>query len=325
METIRSSALIYMLVNKVNGKRYIGFTTNLPSRLSGHLARAKAGTHDFILSNAIRKHGWDAFDCTVLVEGWDIDYIKDELEPHFIKEYETYYELGKGYNMTYGGEGTLGYKRTPEQCANMSKRMKGRKPSEETRQRMSIANSGEGNPNYGNRHNEETRAKISAGIKQALTEGRGVPVWTPERRAKVSAAHKGKIVSEEARRNMSKAQLGKPGHPHTEEHKQYMSEIMKGRIVKKESSDKLVLSAARHLWTIQAPNGVVYESYSLLGFCKAFPVNPNTIVMKWDRKQRDIKVRKSSCLWEPLSRVDMTDEIRESFKGQLGVCWRIRP
>lgn len=44
--------------------------------------------------------------------------------------------------------------------------------------------------------------------------GEGQP-HTPETRAKISAAHKGKKISEQTKKNMSKAQKGHPAHPNT--------------------------------------------------------------------------------------------------------------
>lgn len=67
---------------------------------------------------------------------------------------------------------------------------------------------------------EETRKKMSAvrrGIKRK-------PL-SPEHRAKISAIHKGKIISLETRKKLSAA---KKGHIYSEEYKKHQSEVHKG-------------------------------------------------------------------------------------------------
>lgn len=321
-----SPAIIYLLTNKITKKRYVGFTTNLPRRLSGHEYRAKIGSHDYILSNSIRKHGWDAFECTILAEHPDAEYAKNVLEPQFIKEMNTYYENGQGYNMTLGGEGTLGYKRTPEQCEHMSRTRKGksRNLTSEQRAAQSAMFSGEGNPNYGKTHSPETRAKISTGIKRALIEGRGRSEWTEERRKNQSERSKqlGSDPKNIARIvELNKARAGKPGRPHTEEHKAYMSSVMTGRNISQESINKGRLSGATHLWVVEAPDGTIYETYLLKTFCQSHDVNPKTLEAKWETKVKGVVKRKGSCCWKVHHKIAMTDEIRECFRDALDPCW----
>jgi hypothetical protein len=67
---------------------------------------------------------------------------------------------------------------------------------------------GENNPMFGKCHTAETIAKI-----QAANSGENHPFYgkthTPETKAKMSAANQGKIHSEETKRLMSEARLGK--------------------------------------------------------------------------------------------------------------------
>ena len=84
-----------------------------------------------------------------------------------------------GYNMTYGGNGRLGYKLSKETKEKISKNhhnvsgklnpMFGRKHSPETIQKI-INNrktfKGENNPNYGKKHTEETKKLIGLASKR---------------------------------------------------------------------------------------------------------------------------------------------------------------
>jgi GIY-YIG catalytic domain len=59
---------IYCLTNRVNGKQYVGQTgLTVAERMRYHRQHAVEGRGPPVLSSAIRKYGFDAFD----VEGWE--------------------------------------------------------------------------------------------------------------------------------------------------------------------------------------------------------------------------------------------------------------
>ena len=66
---------------------------------------------------------------------------------------------------------------------------------------------------------------------------------SPETRAKLAAAHKGRTYSPEARARMSAARKGRPGHPCSPETRARMSAAQKGHDVSPETRAKI--SAAR--------------------------------------------------------------------------------
>jgi len=197
--------IIYKATNQVNGKIYIGQTMGeFKRRKADHIKKAKAGC-TYCFHNAIRKYGADVFV-------WEVICLcsskgeADARESEFIKTFNA--KVPSGYNMTDGGEGTLGF------C-----------PSEETRARISKAQklfiqiTGKV-PFRGMRHTPEARAKITAAqagrkrgplsdahkekIRNAL-RGRTIP---EEQKIKISKALKGIIVSTEAKINISKAHMG---------------------------------------------------------------------------------------------------------------------
>jgi predicted GIY-YIG superfamily endonuclease len=93
---------IYMARNKVNGKAYIGFDSDWPARKSAHLKTVREDCPKF--HRAIKKYGTDAFEWSILFQGWDRDYVHREVERILIQEYQTQ-DRDTGYNISPGGDG----------------------------------------------------------------------------------------------------------------------------------------------------------------------------------------------------------------------------
>lgn len=94
---------IYKITNQINGKCYIGQSTNIQKRLNQHKRYAfdKSGaSYNKILYKAIRKYGIENFTFEVLEEC--SQELLNEQEIYWIDYYNSYNE---GYNATYGGEG----------------------------------------------------------------------------------------------------------------------------------------------------------------------------------------------------------------------------
>lgn len=106
---------IYKIINKVNGKMYIGQTSKMvQTRWKEHIYAAnnkKCKDYDSILHRAIRKYQPKEFDISV-VETID-NTLLDERETFWISYYDSF---NNGYNMTQGGEGsrTIDYQRVYE-------------------------------------------------------------------------------------------------------------------------------------------------------------------------------------------------------------------
>lgn len=103
---------IYKITNKLNNKIYIGKTINsIQYRWDQHVSAAFANKdkdeYNFLLHKAIRKYGTSAFEIEAV----------EEVENEKLSERESYWisfynscileENTNGYNMTYGGEGSL--------------------------------------------------------------------------------------------------------------------------------------------------------------------------------------------------------------------------
>jgi group I intron endonuclease len=126
---------IYKATNQVNGKSYIGFTSNFTHRKYRHKHYALSKKIDSYFYNAIRKYGWNSFIWEILYQSFDVDHCLNVMESHFIREYKTFVGFSDclGYNTTMGGDGTLGFKepKSEKHKNNISKALTGRKLSNE--------------------------------------------------------------------------------------------------------------------------------------------------------------------------------------------------
>lgn len=121
---------IYRATCQINGKIYIGFTSNWPHRINGHnYDRRYGNSNNKAFYNAIKKYGWDNFKWEAIYQSLEHEHTLTEMEPFFIKEYRSWvgFENCNGYNITKGGEGIVGYKRSPELIESHRKQLQGRK------------------------------------------------------------------------------------------------------------------------------------------------------------------------------------------------------
>lgn len=105
---------IYKITNVINQKMYIGKTSQTPSiRWSQHVSSALVSPnvkdYNFLLHKAIRKYGKENFTLQIVEEV--ADTLMSARETYWIDYYKTCIltEEGKtkGYNMTFGGEGSV--------------------------------------------------------------------------------------------------------------------------------------------------------------------------------------------------------------------------
>jgi len=177
------SSCIYLLTNTLNQKQYVGFASDYDERMKFY-AR-EANEHRY-LTNSIRKHGWAAFTSEIIYMSNDAVHCKDEAEVALIASYNTF--KGRGYNLTAGGEGTLGrtYKHTVESKAKMRKSHLGKKLTESAKEKLRLI-------------------KLSPERKKQISESLKGRICKPETRAKISASQIGKHVPVHIGRKISKA------------------------------------------------------------------------------------------------------------------------
>ena len=188
---------IYKITNLVNGKMYIGkhVTSNLDDGYMGS---------GIVINQALEKYGKENFRKEWLM------FCEDEEEMNYMERVfvdQTWIDRSDTYNLKIGGEGGWNYinnhglNRTPEVLKKISIASAKRRHSEETKAKISQANTGRQSPFKGCKHSEET-------IK------------------KMSAAHKGHQVSASTRAKNSTAVLGAKngmyGRHHSEASKEKM-------------------------------------------------------------------------------------------------------
>lgn len=204
--------IVYRHINKVNGKSYIGITCQEPN------LRWRNGTgyskEDQLIAKAIEKYGWDNFEHIILEQNLSLA-VANEREQYWISYYHTYINDPEcnGYNMTLGGEGTLGHICSEETRDKIRQKATGRLHTEETKKKISAAITGEKNPFFKRKHSEETKAKI--------LKSRAGYTHSEETKKKISDSCKGRQVSEETCKLLSERLKGKK---RSEESKQRIRE-----------------------------------------------------------------------------------------------------
>jgi group I intron endonuclease len=173
---------VYLITNSVNGKKYVGVTSRgYLFRFNEHI-KASRNCPKTMLHHAIRKHGEKNFTIKLL-ESNVSDLCVWDREQYYIKFYNTFFKNRRGYNMTLGGGGALGYHHTDEAKEKIKKSSTGRKYSEERNNKIRIAMRGryykpewrialsksrigkytkDKNPFYGKHHTDTTKQVIGS-------------------------------------------------------------------------------------------------------------------------------------------------------------------
>ena len=148
--------IIYMHTSP-SGKRYVGQTSkDLKVRWrngSGYIGNT-------YFYRAIKKYGWENIKHEILcvVHSEKMAHL---FERYYIAKFDTT-DRKKGYNLTLGGEGTLGHVVSEEARKKISEATTGNTWDEQRKKDWSSRVKGKNNPMYGRRHSPETIALMSA-------------------------------------------------------------------------------------------------------------------------------------------------------------------
>lgn len=207
---------VYIIRNETSSRTYVGSSIDVAKRLFSHLSLLRRGKHHSpTLQRSWDKHGESAFI---------FQMVETVLDPRILLERE---------------QAWIDSERSadPEHGLNIlpvAGRRQGWKPTDEARQRMSLAAKGKSKGpwsidrrashvphNKGAKANDEARIAMSLARKGVMR-----PPHSDETRAKISAAHKGKPPNIEA---LEKAHAASRGRKQSTEERRRRSEIHQAR------------------------------------------------------------------------------------------------
>lgn len=236
---------LYLITNKINGKRYVGQTKNYKHRMQIHRTKTKTGS---IIHQAIKKHGDKnfLFEILAICE----DHMIDEMELKAIKVFDTV--SPNGYNIQGGGCSIKSHNNETKKKISIANKGQKRGPCPEER-RNKISNS-----HKGKKIPQEQIEKMRATKKANFTEeererlrkmaigrvpwNKGGGCYTPEQTKRMSDASKGRRawnkgvpMPEEQKEKIRVINKGKippnKGKPCSAEQKKKQSEIMKKKYI----------------------------------------------------------------------------------------------
>jgi hypothetical protein len=252
----------YYIINKVTGQYYYG--SRCRNVASNRTPAEDLWIHYFTssheVSSLISTYGRDSFDISIIMADADYnrcyDYEQQLINDNMDNELclNQYCRLTNRFSIA-------GKPRTEETKQKLREANTGKIVSSETKEKQSIAKTGNKNPSFNRIKSEETKLKISNRLKGRVVSeetktrisiantGKPPPPCTAETRLKIGKAHRGKVVSEETllkmseaqkgkilsaehKDKLSKAKTGKTRTPFTEEHKAKISAAMKLRRIK---------------------------------------------------------------------------------------------
>lgn len=228
---------IYLITNKINGKRYVGQTRQtVKRRWHAHCWEAAKGKNK-AFSNAIRKYGPESFDVRAVADALDHETLNN-FEYFYIRHLDTM-NSEKGYNRREGGSqpkfgpetiekfsaARKGRKLTPEWKQNIARALTGRSPSPETREKhrvrmlgnslsLGVKRSEEYIQKLHRPHTEESRQKMSEARKLVKLDfgGNKNPFYGKKHSAESLEKMRSHVRTEEHCKNLSESKQGRK-HP----------------------------------------------------------------------------------------------------------------
>jgi group I intron endonuclease len=170
-------AFIYKITNTVNGKLYIGKSSCLSlKKLIGRYKKEIKYNNPRLIIRAMVKYGISSFSFEIIKSDIRQDEINNA-EMEYITLYNTT-DKNTGYNLTQGGEGTVGLKWKKESREKLSNTRKAGNYS------------GENNPFWGKHHVDATIDKIIESNKRR--KGRKLVPMSQATKDKISEKTKGR-------------------------------------------------------------------------------------------------------------------------------------
>lgn len=246
---------IYKILNKIDGKFYIGSSKNIEGRWSDHIRNLRSNSHvNPKLQHAWNFHGENNFEFLIVESTDDVldreQYFLDELKP---------YIRGIGYNICETSSGGDNLKNHPN----------GEQIKKEWSKKYKEMYSGKGNPMFGKQHTEN-----SIKIQKEKSKGRFTLEWFIEKNGVEVGTQKfddrkTKLKDRSIRYSYDNKLTGTKRGPMSEENKKKISDARKK------------LKDIRHLLHRDIENGKM----TLIQIEKMYGVSKTTIL----REKRKLK------------------------------------
>jgi group I intron endonuclease len=229
---------VYLTTNLITGKQYIG------DHSSDTLNDEYLGSGSYIIS-AIKKYGKENFKKEIL-EHFNNKQSAFNAQESYIKKFNTHVSQG-GYNISEKGGHQVNNSMSQETKNKIRKIRKGKKLNLSPEQilRRSVVQTGK----Y---HSQETKEKIRiANIGKKMSD---------ESKEKNKIAHLGKKSSEQTCKKLSEMRKGKiswnKGIPNSDEHKKNQSLSLKGKLKGRKMSEEFKLKIKKS-WEKRRANALL--------------------------------------------------------------------
>lgn len=149
----KGKAGIYRWVNNINGKTYIGSSSNISKRLKNYYNLSCLEKSNMTIYKALLKYGYSNFSFEIL------EYCDESI----VLQKEQYYldSLAPDYNILKTAGNSLGYKHSEVTKQKISEINQGKTFSEDTLKKISESVRGENNHFFGKNHSIESKEKMS--------------------------------------------------------------------------------------------------------------------------------------------------------------------
>ena len=216
---MNKNGIIYKATNLINGKCYIGKTEReFKKRMCEHMNPSSAPDKEVYFHRAIKKYGKQNFTWEVIYE-CDDPLILGIMETMKIIVNHSHHTEGKGYNLTWGGDGHItGYKLTDKTKRRISKANTGKKRTEKSKERYSKSKT----LYWENQNKRDEQSNRFMGENNPMFGKEGY--W------------KGKKIPEDTKKKISKTLTGRPL---PDDVKEKISNSLKGREFSLETREKL--------------------------------------------------------------------------------------
>ena len=220
---------VYIHINKINNKKYVGITKTSPAKRWGKNGSAYIRDKTSIFGRAIEKYGWENFYHEIFATGLNKE-CACALEIILIETLRTRNEM-YGYNVQPGGQlGNAGVVFSEESRAKMREAKVGKKLTEEHKKHISDGLIGHKPANF----TEESKEKLRlANIGKTLSY---------ETRKKISNTLTGIVRSDDTKQKISDNHANKHGVfcPQLNEYFDAISDVTKKYGIQRANIDKCI-------------------------------------------------------------------------------------